>query len=96
MPNAPHFNDPEPFFDAEYCFDRAEEARVLAEQINGETSKQTMLMVADDCDRFALKAAARSMEKLAVSRAIGETEKSAPRGHKAAGAGRAYRQRQMC
>jgi hypothetical protein len=38
----------------------------LAEQMIDETAKRTMLTVAEDCDRFALKAAVRSMEKLAT------------------------------
>ena len=39
-----------------------------------ETAKQTMLMVAEDCDSFAVTAIMRYFEKLFVSRAIDETE----------------------
>jgi hypothetical protein len=53
MQDAPHFNDPE------HWRRRAEESRVLAEQINDETSKQMMLRIADDYDRLAVRAAMR-------------------------------------
>jgi hypothetical protein len=53
MPDAPHFNDPE------HWRQRAEEARVLAEQMNDETSKQMMLRIADDYDKLAVRAAMR-------------------------------------
>ena len=33
-----------------------------------ETAKQTMLMVAEECDKFAIKAAMCSIYELAVSR----------------------------
>jgi hypothetical protein len=46
---------PSQFFDSEYWYDRAEEARVLAEQMVDETAKQTMLMVAEDCDSLLSK-----------------------------------------
>jgi hypothetical protein len=42
MPIAPHFNDPE------YYRGRAEESRVLAEQMRDETSKKIMLGIAND------------------------------------------------
>jgi hypothetical protein len=53
MPDAPHFNDPE------HWRRRAEESRVLAEQMNDETSKHMMLRIADDYDRLAVRAAMR-------------------------------------
>ena len=53
MPEVSHFNDPE------HWRRRAEESRVLAEQINDETSKQMMLRIADDYDRLAVRAAMR-------------------------------------
>jgi hypothetical protein len=59
---APQFNDPR------YWHRRAEEARVLAEQMNGERNKERMLKVADDYDdELAVRA---------VIRSIGETKGS--------------------
>ena len=62
MPIAPDVNDPE------YWHQRAKEARRLAERMSDETAKQTMLMVAEECDKFAIKAAMCSIYELAVSR----------------------------
>ena len=45
-----------------YWHQRAKEARRLAEQMSDET--QTMLMVAEVCDRFAIRAAIWSIEEL--------------------------------
>ena len=59
MPIAPDVNDPE------YWHQRAKEARRLAEQMSDET--QTMLMVAEGCDRFAIGAAICSIYELGVS-----------------------------
>jgi len=53
MRDAPHFNDPE------HWQLRAEESRVMAEQMNVETAKQIMLRIADDYDKLATRAAAR-------------------------------------
>ena len=53
MPNAPHFNDPE------HWHSRAEEARILAKQLSDESSKRTMLRIADDYDHLAVRAALR-------------------------------------
>jgi hypothetical protein len=65
MPIAPlHFNGPEQWHQ------RAEEARLLAERMLDETVKQTMLSAAEECDRFAIRAAMCSIYELAVSRAI--------------------------
>jgi hypothetical protein len=55
---------------------RAEEARRLAERTIDSTAKQTMLMVAEVCDRFAIGAAMCSIYELAVSRVIDETERN--------------------
>ena len=60
----------------EYWQLRAEEAREWAELMSGETAKQTMLSVAEECDGFAVWAAMCSIYELAVSRAIGETKGS--------------------
>ena len=62
MSIAPDVNDPE------YWQQRAKEARLLAERMPDETVKQTMLSVAEECDKFAIKAAMCSIYELAVSR----------------------------
>jgi hypothetical protein len=41
-----------------------------------ETANQTMLSVAEVCDRFSVWAAMRSIEELAASRVIEETKES--------------------
>ena len=51
--HCPHFNDPQ-----HWC-QRAEESRVLAEQMSDERTKKTMLRIADDYDKLAARAAAR-------------------------------------
>ena len=48
---APHFNDPE------HWRARAEEVRVLAEQMKDETTRQTMLGIARDYEKLAVRAA---------------------------------------
>ena len=48
---APHFNDPA------HWQQRAEEARVLAEQMKDEVTKQLMMGIAQDYDTLALRAA---------------------------------------
>jgi hypothetical protein len=53
VPNIPHFNNPD------HWRQRAEETRVLAEQMGDEKSKQMMIKIADDYDKLALRAAAR-------------------------------------
>src|SRR6516165_3410623 len=50
-PDVPHFNDPE------YYRRRVEESRVLAEQMRDETSKKTMLGIANDYEKLATRAA---------------------------------------
>ena len=62
MPISSNINDPE------YGQQRAKEARLLAERMPDETVKQTMLSVAEECDKFAIKAAMCSIYELAVSR----------------------------
>ena len=64
MPIAPDVNDPE------YWQQRAKEARLLAERMPDETVKQTMLSVAEECDKFAIRAAMCSIYELAVRAAI--------------------------
>ena len=70
MPIAPDVNDPE------YWDQRAKEARRLAERMSDETAKQTMLMVAEVCDRFAIGAAMCSIYELAVRHVIDRTKRS--------------------
>jgi len=57
MPNPPHFNNPE------HWHQRAEEVRVLAEQMNTERTKKMMLKIADDYDQLAVRAAMRSIDE---------------------------------
>ena len=56
--------------DPGYWHQRAKEARRLAERMTDKTAKQTMLMVAEDCDTLAVRAAMRSIDELAVRRVI--------------------------
>jgi hypothetical protein len=56
MPNVPLFNDPE------HWRSRAEETRILAEQMNDETAKKIMLGVADDYEKLAVRAAIRAID----------------------------------
>ena len=44
MSNAPHFNDPD------HWRHRAEETRILAQQMSDETAKKLMLRIAGDCE----------------------------------------------
>ena len=57
MPIAPHFNDPE------HWQRRAEESRVLAEQMNDETAKEIMLRTAGIYDGLAVRAAILSRDE---------------------------------
>jgi len=57
MPIPPHFDDPE------HWHRRAEEVRVLAEQMNTERTRKMMLKIADDYDDLAVRAAVRSETK---------------------------------
>jgi transposase len=50
--------------------------RLADERMSDETVKQTMLMVAEECDRFTIGAAMCSLYELAVSRVIDETKGS--------------------
>jgi hypothetical protein len=50
---APHFNDPS------HWHQRAEESRVLAEQMSDETAKKMMLRIADDYEMLAARASVR-------------------------------------
>jgi hypothetical protein len=70
MPIAPDVNDPE------YWDQRAKEARRLAERMGDQTAKQTMLMVAQVCDRFAIGAAMCSIYERAISHVIDRTRGS--------------------
>ena len=70
MPITPNIDEPG------YWHQRAEEARQLAARMTDESAKQTMLMVADDCDSFAVRAVMRYFEKLFASRVIDETKGS--------------------
>jgi hypothetical protein len=67
---APDINDPG------YWHRRAKEARRMAKRMIDETAKQTMLGVAEDCDRFAVRAAMRSLDELTVRSFISETKGS--------------------
>jgi len=58
MSIAPHFNDPA------HWQQRAEEARVLAEQMSSEQTTKMMLKVADDYDDLAVRAAIRSVGEM--------------------------------
>jgi hypothetical protein len=53
MPADRHLND------SEHWRARAEESRILAEQISDETSKKMMLKIADDYEKLAARASAR-------------------------------------
>jgi len=70
MPNPPHFNNPE------HWHQRAEEVRVLAEQMNTERTRKLMLKIADDYDDLAVNAATCSIDQLFVRRIINETKES--------------------
>ena len=70
MPIAPHFND------SKYSHQRAEEVRVLAEQMNIQRTKKMMLKISDDYAELAVRAAMRSIDELFVRRIINETKES--------------------
>jgi hypothetical protein len=55
MPIPLHFDDPK------HWRQRAEEVRVLAEQMNSERTRKMMLKIADDYDDLAVNAATPSM-----------------------------------
>lgn len=56
MPHAPHFNDPH------HWRERAEESRVLAEQMQDLVARKMMLQIADDYDKLAVRAAIRVID----------------------------------
>ena len=60
--------------DPRFWLQRAEEARRSSERTIDKTAKQTMLMVAEVCDSFAIGAAMCSIYELAVRRLIDETK----------------------
>jgi hypothetical protein len=64
MPTAPDVNSPE------YWYQRAKEARHVAERMTDQTTKQMMLGAAADCDWFAVRAAMRCIDELFVRRLI--------------------------
>ena len=70
MPIPPDVND------LKYWYQRAKEARRLAERMIDETAKETMLSVAEECDEFAVTAAILHFDKLFVRRLIRETKGS--------------------
>jgi hypothetical protein len=57
--DTPHFNDPR------HWHDRAEEARILAEQMNDDLSRTMMLRPAEDYDKLAARALVRLADKAA-------------------------------
>jgi hypothetical protein len=61
MPGGAHLNDPE------HWRHRAEETRVLAEQMNDETAKKVMLRIADDYIELAVRAAIRAADEKKAS-----------------------------
>lgn len=56
MSDVPIFSNPD------HWRDRAEEARVLAEQMNDPVAKQMMLKIADDYMRLAVRACIRVID----------------------------------
>ena len=70
MPDVPHFNDPE------YYRRRAEESRVLAEQMSDQAAKKIMFRIADDYEDLAARAGLRIIDQLKVGRFISETKRS--------------------
>ena len=70
MPEGSDIDDPK------YWHHRAKEARLLAERMTDKTAKEMMLRVAEECDEFAVRAAMRSIDQLAIRRLIGETKGS--------------------
>lgn len=67
MSNAPHFNDPV------HWHQRAEEARIQADQMSDENSRQMMLRIADDYGKLADRAALRL--KLAATAKITDAQR---------------------
>jgi hypothetical protein len=51
---APSFDDPQ------HWRKRAEKARTIADQMNDPRAKASMLLIAEDCDHLAERAAARA------------------------------------
>jgi hypothetical protein len=53
MPDAPHFNEPQ------HWRDKAEQARVLAEQMSDDPLREMMLRIAEDYEYLATTSALR-------------------------------------
>jgi hypothetical protein len=57
MSDVPHFDDPD------HWYQRAEQSRALAEQMQDEVAKKTMLGIAADYEKLAVRASLRLIER---------------------------------